>query len=536
MTPYSLVMLIIAAVGVVIACVIWRRPATPGARRLILAIGAITETALANALLYASTSLPTMILWHQTAYAGYLSLPPLVFLTIMHFTQKNQYITAPAPALLMVIPIITLIVLVTNSWHHLMWSAFSISPETGLLLAAPGPWFLVMICYSYSLIIGGCLVLLRSITRTSSVPKPLLWMLLVAIVVPAICNVVLTNGIHFVPGFNWTTVGEGVGWGLLALGIVKYQILGLAPIARAQVVDSMTDGLLVLDLQDRIVDINPAAQHMLRLNRANLVGKNATDALAHWPTLAHGVECVVEIQSANGASSIDNPDSLCVDVKASPLQDQHQMPIGRLFVWRNITAQLRIEQALSHANAQLQQQLDEITALQNKLRSDAIHDELTGLYNRRCLMEMLPQAFVSGLPLSLVMMDLDHLKKINDTCGHKAGDVTLQQFARLLQRNLPTSEPTCGHADATVYRYGGDEFVALLPHTRISEAATIAQQWCSAAHELIAECADANLQATLSVGIACQVAPNGSPDSLLASADRALYEAKAQGRDRVVMS
>jgi diguanylate cyclase (GGDEF)-like protein len=162
-------------------------------------------------------------------------------------------------------------------------------------------------------------------------------------------------------------------------------------------------------------------------------------------------------------------------------------------------------------------------------RRDASHDALTGLANRRAALERLSaecaRARRSGQPLSALMLDLDHFKRVNDTWGHAVGDQVLVEAARILRSELRG-------ADLGV-RFGGEEFLALLPGTDLEAAVHVAERIRQRMAEArIALGSGAAVAITLSVGAAC-LQPDESGDGLVQRADAALYQAKALGRNRV---
>lgn len=190
------------------------------------------------------------------------------------------------------------------------------------------------------------------------------------------------------------------------------------------------------------------------------------------------------------------------------------------------------EQALHHANDSLQTQLQAIHVLQEKLSEQAHRDPLTGLYNRRYLDDTLARELArcqrEGLPLSLMLIDLDHFKQINDTYGHLAGDEVLKQLAAMLSARARTSDVVC--------RFGGEEFLLLLPAMTQATALERADQWRQefAAHSI--RFGELHMQATLSVGVATYPGHGTTPQALIRSADDALYRAKTGGRNRVVLA
>ncbi|MBV9387166.1 MAG: diguanylate cyclase [Chroococcidiopsidaceae cyanobacterium CP_BM_ER_R8_30] len=166
-----------------------------------------------------------------------------------------------------------------------------------------------------------------------------------------------------------------------------------------------------------------------------------------------------------------------------------------------------------------------------ELQRLATIDGLTQVANRRSFDENLNREWRrlarEKAPLSLILCDIDNFKTYNDVFGHQTGDDCLRQVARVI--SLAAKRP----ADF-VARYGGDEFVLMLPHTKISGAAQVAQAICSSTRAL--KIANVNSQSiTLSLGVASTFPTHkSSPAALIAAADSALYQAKEQGRDRVV--
>lgn len=188
------------------------------------------------------------------------------------------------------------------------------------------------------------------------------------------------------------------------------------------------------------------------------------------------------------------------------------------------------EQTLHVANKTLKQQLREIQELQAELSEQAIRDPLTGLYNRRYLETILTRELArchrEGQQLTLMMIDVDNFKGINDTYGHQGGDEVLKKLAALLLNGVRTTDVAC--------RFGGEEFLVLLPDMPIHVGVALANQWRAAFAATTTAFGDDSMQATLSIGIATYPEHGDSPTQLIGCADLALYRAKADGRNRVV--
>ncbi len=171
-----------------------------------------------------------------------------------------------------------------------------------------------------------------------------------------------------------------------------------------------------------------------------------------------------------------------------------------------------------------------LEADQAALAELATHDGLTGLYNHRTfyalLADELARAQRFSRPLSLLMLDIDHFKRVNDTHGHLAGDAVLKALGKLLHREVRGIDRVC--------RYGGEEITVILPETDIDAAAHVAERLRAAVE---AQPFDANsepIRLTVSIGVASFPAHADSAETLVAAADAALYAAKRGGRNLVV--
>ncbi|RSV43987.1 GGDEF domain-containing protein [Sphingomonas sp. ABOLD] len=166
-------------------------------------------------------------------------------------------------------------------------------------------------------------------------------------------------------------------------------------------------------------------------------------------------------------------------------------------------------------------------ALREKLRTQALRDPLTGLYNRRYMEDALSRyaglTERSGTPLSVIMIDLDHFKKLNDEFGHAVGDAVLRETASTIMSALRTSDVAC--------RYGGEELLVILPECGIAEASAKAEILRERI-EALSTTHDAKISA--SFGVASMPESTRSVADLLGLADAALYQAKGDGRNRVV--
>ena len=163
----------------------------------------------------------------------------------------------------------------------------------------------------------------------------------------------------------------------------------------------------------------------------------------------------------------------------------------------------------------------------------AITDQLTGLHNRRYMSRHLDTLIASAeraeRPIAFLIMDIDHFKAVNDTYGHDSGDEVLREFASRISANVRGIDLAC--------RYGGEEFVVVMPDTDVDFAATVAERLRRSVESVPFAISREphNLNITISIGIAASEESGDTADALLHRADKALYRAKREGRNRVTL-
>jgi len=215
----------------------------------------------------------------------------------------------------------------------------------------------------------------------------------------------------------------------------------------------------------------------------------------------------------------------------SPVRDETGRITHFVAVKQDVTERRRMEEGLRAANEILKSQLAEIEALQARLRDQAIRDPLTGVLNRRYLAETLvretARARRDSRAYAVVILDLDHFKRVNDTYGHEAGDRVLVALADLLRAHTREGDVVC--------RYGGEEFVVMMPGSSAVSAARRAEVWRTTLESQPFAFKADKVTVTLSAGVACYPDDGGDGEAILRAADEALYQAKGGGRNRVML-
>ncbi len=299
--------------------------------------------------------------------------------------------------------------------------------------------------------------------------------------------------------------------------------------------DTLAEGLLVLDKDERIVLANRAFTGIVGQGKAELVGRRASElpwensadepagTLLPWSrAIRDGLPQIGNMLLISDA----NERTRIFKVNAAPILGDDGSRRGALASFDDVT---QIEENRAELRAMLEAlrtSRDEIHRQNQELEELATRDPLTSCLNRRAFFSELETTWTAAerydLELSCIMVDVDHFKAINDAHGHTVGDVVLQRVSGVLRSKRRGSDFVC--------RYGGEEFCVLLPHTDIQDAALVA--------ELIRHSVQSSQMGQVSVTISVGVSARGfgaeDPQALIDQADKCLYLAKNEGRNRVV--
>ncbi len=531
-TPIAVVMLISAGIAVAMAIIAWQRRRRSASIIFMLAMLAIAVWTIGRAFEGAAVEVSAKIFWAKTEYLGIASLPVFWLLFVLKYTHLDKWITRQNIALLSIMPAVTLVLVATNEQHGLIWE--HITPNLGvaseILVYDHGLWFWIFTVFSYILLLIGSLRLLCFALHSQDLYRSQSVSIIIGSIIPWLSNVIYLAGLSPIPGLDLTPPAFAVSGLVLGWGIFRHRLLDLVPIARHALVEHMSDGVIVVDIHDRIVDINPSARSMLGRINDRLVGERASNVFAAWPDVMERYRAVnnshIEIQVGCQAAP------RYIDLRISPLHDAHnRRTTGQLIVLRDITQRRNAEFEACQTNEQLRQQLVEIEFLHMQLREQATRDPLTNLFNRRYMEETLERELARATrenqPISVAMIDIDYFKQLNDTFGHKAGDMMLQALAGLIKAYVRQQDVVC--------RYGGEEFLVIMPGASLETACQRAEIWRKGAEALRIGYGMQEVRATLSLGIAVFPNHGATIDALLYAADNALYNAKNGGRNRVII-
>ena len=454
-------------------------------------------------------SLAWKVFYAKIELSGIIFLPTTWLFLVVSFT--GQTISSQIRNLLLIIPCLSAIVLWSNPLHH--WFIGNPSIVTSNV---PFPvlnpdyqfWFyFIHAPAGYLYIIVSIVLLIRYLLHTEPVYKAQTKTLLIAIFLPTLTDILYNFRITPIPYYNFTTAMFGVSGILLFWILFRYQFLDLLPLARDMIIDNFVDGVVVIDYKMRLAYANQSAKSNFGLADHDIGQK--IDFLQN--------NCMQQIKfmmdTRQRRMDIDTREHFdkYFDVLLSPVHNKANIQIGYVATSHDVTERVR---------------------LFKQTQSLAMLDSLTGIANRRhffttCNRELVRIMQKSNLHCATIMMiDLDDFKLINDIYGHAIGDNMLVALAAAIQSTL--------RHDDLFGRLGGDEFALMLLDVDRNESLEIAERIRKTISGVHVIHDDGEIGVSASIGIVHteQVTEEEMDiEKLLNMADQALYQGKASGKN-----
>lgn len=530
---FAVILILNAIAAVVLAVMVLRRRNAPGGMTAAVMFFALSVWTLAYAMITISNDMPTKIFWLRVENIGILSVPILWFTFAIEYTLKEKRFHLIWRILLWVIPLTSLVFLLSSNWFHLYYQALTPMETngTGPLIITRGSWYPVQLVVAYGSLAAGFLLMLWTMFRLRDLYRRQLIFLLIGLVVPVLVNLFYQYGKNLFPEFyipvDLTPISLTITAGFVSVGVFGLRMFDLVPIARNLVLESLPELVLVVDAYNRVLDANRTALAWFGKSSGDVIGKNLMDIFKLWPGLASRF-----LNTSELSEEIEIPGNppRTLEMLISPIFNKSGDIEGKVIVARDISARKTIENEAKRANQSLKLQLAEIETLRIQLQEQAVRDSLTGLYNRRHMAFLLDQAVEKTQQrdaiFSVAAVALDDFERINEKFGHKCGDVVLLACANRLDKKVKSNEVLC--------RYGGAKFVVLLPGLDQEQAIQRAKEWQDAISEKTIEYEGETLpEITISVGVSTFPKGGIESEALLQAADRALYEAKSRGHNQL---
>ncbi|MGI6712226.1 MAG: diguanylate cyclase [Bacillota bacterium] len=469
-----------------------------------------------------------LVICEKMYFLGAIFVSVAILFTGLIFAQTRIKFTWKH-VLLFIVPMISVVMLFTNHYHHLFYSKFSLTPSKQIY----GIYYTIHTIYSY-LCIGIGLTYLGyfSIKNYGFFSKQSL-LIFFSILISLIFDSFSTFRI-----FDWPTTIENIVFAVsiicFILAIIKFDFLNVIPIALQTVVDLISDGYIVINEEYEIIDYNKAfVDNCAKVNRKDniveLINRNHFD-----------IDDKTFIGFVEEAVSEQKKVSFEMQRLVGEVSRYYMTEITPIFIGGNHTGTIiLIKDITEHKN-----DLAQVRQLNERLQSLATQDWLTQVYNRYFFDERLQQeidrlnklqayrqgAYKTIYNFGLIMFDIDFFKIYNDNNGHLAGDELLQKIAMVVKEVLYPTDILC--------RYGGEEFAVICCQTSAAGINTVAEKIRKTVehHEFKFQDKQPNGNLTVSVGAVYCSTGNLKKDDLIKKADNNLYLAKSSGKNKVVIS
>ncbi len=447
----------------------------------------------------------------------YLGIAPMsVFWIIMalQYSGYTEKINSRVVALLFVVPLTTIVMLYTNEHHHLHYASLTLDTSGPFPMAGitKGKWYYIDFIYRDILIIGGNILFFLMMFKSKGPLRLQAITMFVASLIPWVGSIAYLaelgpGGVDINPFFLALT-GP-----FFALALFRFKMFDIIPIARGRVFENMLDPVIVVDRERRIADFNASSMKLFP-QLAGSRGKVFADVLKdQTPLIAH---LNSENRKTIEMKLTQNKKNIYFNSSITDIASSRGQRIGSIITLNDITTQKLLQQSLYNL---------------------ATTDDLTGLSNRRHFIDICKSEIIRARrhkrKLSIIILDLDYFKKVNDTYGHQAGDAVLIEIATVFKADLREND------DAG--RYGGEEFAIILPDVCGNGTEKIADRLKERIAGMQIDFEEKVLQITASFGISyidfSSIETEESVEEilsrLLSEADQALYRAKNNGRNRV---
>jgi diguanylate cyclase (GGDEF)-like protein len=509
--PYALILFIASILLLLISFRTWNMKKVRATREFSLLALACFFYTLFYSFELSSADLQTVLIWIRLEYLGITAIAPTLLAFAFKYTGRVRRFRIPLVFALLAIPIVTFVMVQTFNYHSLFYINPHLDQSGPFPVLAFGRGFfywLHVVNITLAILISNLLFLVMWI-RSNRVYRKRIAYIFIGSLFPTLGFFLYLTRIWSM-NLDITALMLPISAIFIYYGLTKHDLFELIPVARDRLFEILPDGVLVFDSNLRLADFNSAAKEYLKLNES-AIGKNAADVLADWPKLIRALSkgnktiCSIEIlTSVNDGKRWVRADFQNID------QDSEEH-YGQMILLHDIS---------------------ESRLAEDKLKLLASTDYLTGLWNRRYFTESvereLKRADRYSRIFSLIMMDLDNFKQVNDNFGHSCGDQVLIRLAGILKERLREVD--------TVARLGGEEFAILLPDTDAKPAYNLAEELRETIAAAKITVDDQEVNFTVSVGVSTCHRDLKDVDRLLQEVDRALYKAKERGRNCTVVS
>ena len=326
---YALLLILSFISCTAVSAFVWRRRDRQGALPVLVFMLAMALWSLFYAIHWLSPTPQQRWFWLNMTYIGALIVPVAFFIFVLIFTQHEKWVTKPLLIFLTLLTLLTFLLLWTDEAHGLFFGGKR-TPDSTMFLQG-GPVFWLNVGYSYLLVLIGFILLFQMFRQVRSPYRWQVGIILLGASLPWLSNMLSLAGIR-PPGLDLTPFFFVLTGVIFTIGLFRTGWLDLVPVARSRLIETMTDGVLVLDTADRIVDINPSAAILFGHQQKAVIGQPLEILLTHWPD---ELERLRQLPSGREEVQLGDQSPRYYEVQIIPLQNNRQRLTGRLITWHD---------------------------------------------------------------------------------------------------------------------------------------------------------------------------------------------------------
>lgn len=374
---------VIAAIVTIV--IIYKYRIVPEVKYLICILASAAIWAFTYGMEFLSSEFEEKVLWSKLSYFGITFIPVSYFLFTKAFSQRTDLIKSGEKILISIIPLITLVLIITNDYHKLIWAEVIPDNEKNMILYKYGIWFWLFWLYSLLIILLGIYNLSRSFNKYTGYYNAQVIILLLATLIPLIGNTMYVTGLTPVPGFDLTPVLFIFSGIIITTGIISYGMFELVPLARNKLIDTMEDGVLVVNTKGIIEDHNPALLSILRIEGRQIIKKPLKEVFAGYNELINATKNN-EVEQLNIEINLEDKNNY-YQVRISPLLNQKNIVAGHLVQIHDITTLKQGEEKMIETNRHLHEEIkqrgkliDDLDAFAHTIAHD-LRNSLGSIYS-----------------------------------------------------------------------------------------------------------------------------------------------------------
>lgn len=511
-TTFVIALFVAALIMLILSFISWhRRSSAKAAEYLSICLFTVAIYCFGYAMEIQCATLKSAMFWVRFQHWGIEFIAPTWLLFALAVSGYQKQISKKMVIALYIIPVLLFLMSQTLGWLNLTHA----NPRMDI--SGPFPIFIYDRTFYNYVVIGyysACLLasaVLFSIMFFRSAPSFRNQAVIYLIgSLPPWLSLILHNLNLFPSHIDFTPLALGMSGVIFTIGFVRFRILDIIPLARDVIFDNMKDGVLILDVEDRVIDYNPALQSVFPHLKDHDVGSSFYVIFSAFPSL---LSLVQNDQTNRIEFKVREEEAVSFyHVHLSSVLNKKGSLTGKIISFYEFTEEKR---------------------LMEKLEKLAVTDGLTGIFNRRHFDERLRKE-ISRIEryngeFSLIMLDLDHFKSINDTYGHISGDKALVAVVDTFRAILRESD--------IMARFGGEEFLILAPQASAADAKHLAERLRQALEEKPLQIDEHKIIIRASFGVTnVKSGMDITPEELYRSVDRGTYKAKALGGNAVCVS